>query len=272
MSIKTGKKFADHPLPSNSLPLQKRAQIVAALVEGNSIRAACRMTDVPKGTVLKLLGNRRSAVALVLVLLSLALTPWPSEPHGGGLDAYGCHHDRKHGGYHCHRGQFAGQAFASQAEMQAARQENYTAIPPTLPSLHFTGKVVGVSDGDTISALHNGRAEKVRLHGIDCPEKGQGFGTVAKQTASDLAFDKEVTVQTHGLDKYKRTLGDVILPDGRNLNQELVREGMCWWYRKYAPADVTLERLEAEARNVKRGLWVDPHPVPPWEWRKMRKN
>ena len=193
-------------------------------------------------------------------------------PHGGGLDGYGCHHNRKHGDYHCHRGEFAGRSFASQAEMQAARQENYTAIPPTLPSIHFTGKVVGVTDGDTITVLHNGRGERVRLHGIDCPEKGQGFGTVAKQFTSALIFGKEVTVMVQDSDKYGRTIGEVKLLDGRVLNQELVKAGLAWWYRRYAPGDTALEGLEMEAREAKRGLWVDPNPIPPWEWRKLKRS
>src|SRR2546428_6183225 len=109
--------------------------------------------------------------------------------------------------------------------MQSARQENYTAIPPPLASIHFTGKVVGVSDGDTISVMHNGRAEKIRLNGIDCPEKGQAFGHRAKQFTSRLAFGKEVSVQVKGKDRYGRTIGDVILPDGRNLNREIVKAG-----------------------------------------------
>jgi micrococcal nuclease len=61
-----------------------------------------------------------------------------------------------------------------------------------------------------------------------------------------------------------------MLPDGMNLNQELVKQGWCWWYRKYAPGDTVLEGLEAEARETKKGLWVDPAPVPPWEWRKRK--
>jgi endonuclease YncB( thermonuclease family) len=89
------------------------------------------------------------------------------------------------------------------------------------------------------------------LNGIDCPEKGQAYGPTAKHVASVLAFGKEVTVQTHGQDKYKRTLGDVMLPDGMNLNQELVKQGWCWWYLKYAPGSTTLERLEVEAREVR---------------------
>src|SRR2546426_11174143 len=141
---------------------------------------------------------------ILLFVFGLPLTHTVAWPHGGGLDAYGCHHDRKQGGYHCHRGLLAGQAFASQAEMQAARQENYTAIPPTLPSIHFIGKVVGVTDGDTITVLHNGKGERGRLHGIDCPEKGQAFGKKAKQFTSDLAFGREVTVKLYVRDRYGR--------------------------------------------------------------------
>ena len=84
--------------------------------------------------------------------------------------------------------------------------------------------------------------------------------------ASALAFGKEGPLQTRSYDEYKRTLGDVILPDGMNLNQELVRQGVCWWYRKYAPGDTTLEGLEKDAREARIGLWADPQPVPPWEW------
>ena len=104
--------------------------------------------------------------------------------------------------------------------MQAARQENYTAIPPTLPSIHFTGKVVGVSDGDTISVMHNGKAERIRLSGIDCPEKGQAFGQRAKQFTSALVFGKEVTVAVQDSDKYGRTIGEVKLLDGRVLTRQ----------------------------------------------------
>jgi len=132
----------------------------------------------------------RFVLALLVSLLTVALTPLPVEAHGGGLDAYGCHHDRKQGGYYCHQGQFAGQAFYSQAEMLANRQESYTAVPPTLPSIHITGKVVGVKDGDSIIVLHDGRGEEIRLNGVDCPEKGQAFGNRAKQATSGLAFRK----------------------------------------------------------------------------------
>ena len=78
-------------------------------------------------------------------------------------------------------------------------------------------------------------------------------------------------VTEFGRDKYHRLLGEVVLPDGRMLNRELVRYGFCWWYRKYAPADTVLEKLEKDAREAKMGLWADPKPVPPWEWRKRKK-
>jgi len=136
---------------------------------------------------------------------------------------------------------------------------------------NFIGPVVSVLDGDTIEVLHNTHPERVRLSGIDCPEKGQAYGKKAKQAASALVFGKEVTLQTHGKDKYGRTLADVLLPVGMNVNHELVKDGWCWWYRKYAPLDAELEKLEKEARDAKKGLWVDPKPVPPWEWRKRSR-
>jgi micrococcal nuclease len=68
-------------------------------------------------------------------------------------------------------------------------------------------------------------------------------------------------------DRYGRTIADVLLPDGPNVNHTLVKEGWCWWYRKYAPRDVILEELETRARVARKGLWADPQPVPPWAWR-----
>jgi len=144
-------------------------------------------------------------------------------------------------------------------------------LTPSLAVADFTGPVVSALDGDTIEVLHNTHPERVRLSGIDCPEKGQAFGTRAKQAASALVFGKNVILQTHGQDKYGRTLGDVFLLDGTNVNHTLVKDGWCWWYRKYAPGNTVLEELEKEAREAKKGLWVDPRPVPPWEWRKRSR-
>lgn len=135
----------------------------------------------------------------------------------------------------------------------------------------FSGSVVGVLDGDTIEVLHNHQAERIRLSGIDCPEKGQAYGQRAKQATSARVFGKEVTLRTFGKDRYGRTIADVILPDGDNLNQILVKEGLCWWYRKYSPRNAVLEQLESDAREKQIGLWGDAQPIPPWEWRKAKQ-
>ena len=133
----------------------------------------------------------------------------------------------------------------------------------------FSGKVVSVLDGDTIEVMHLGRAERIRLEGIDCPEKGQAFGNRAKQFTSRAAYGKVVTIQATKRDRYNRIIGTVCLPDGENLNQELVRAGLAWWYRHFS-TDRTLGQLEAEARANRRGLWKDANPVPPWDFRRAR--
>lgn len=130
----------------------------------------------------------------------------------------------------------------------------------------FTGRVVKVSDGDTIQVMHGGHAEKIRLDGIDCPENKQAFGQAAKRFTLDLAAQKIVTVKVETTDRYGRTVGEVILPDGRSLNRELVRAGYAWWYRKYS-SDTTLGLLESEAQAARLGLWAEPNPLPPWDWR-----
>ena len=111
-----------------------------------------------------------------------------------------------------------------------------------------------------------------RLAGIDCPERKQPWGQRAKQALSDYVFNQQVTVDWDKLDLYKRVVGKVL--DGhRDVNLALVRDGMCWWYRKYAreqsPVDQRLyEAAEAKAKEERKGLWVDPEPVPPWDWRR----
>lgn len=141
-------------------------------------------------------------------------------------------------------------------------------ISSTVAFAQLSGEVISVLDGDTIEVMHGRQAERIRLNGIDCPERGQAYGTKAKQAVSALLFGKEVTLSTHGFDKYGRTIADVLLSNGTNINHELVKEGWCWWYQKYALNDATLARLESEARKAQRGLWADPQPVPPWEYRK----
>lgn len=130
----------------------------------------------------------------------------------------------------------------------------------------FSGMVVTVIDGDTIEVLHNKKPERIRLHGIDAPEKGMAFGQAAKEYVLDMAALKVVTVEMRDTDKYGRTVGEVILPDGRNLNRDIVKAGYAWWYKKYS-SDASLGELEESARIARKGLWRDPRPKPPWEWR-----
>jgi micrococcal nuclease len=145
-------------------------------------------------------------------------------------------------------------------------------IYPSGAFASFVGPVVSVIDGDTIEVLHNTTPERVRLSGIDCPEKGQAFGNRAKQATSALVFGRDVILQTHGQDKHRRTLADAFLSDGTHVNHELVKEGWCWWYQKYAPKDLVLQQLEQTAKEDKKGLWAEPNPVPPWLYRRLRSG
>jgi micrococcal nuclease len=144
-------------------------------------------------------------------------------------------------------------------------------IGTTCHAEEFTGKVAAVFDGDTIDVYHDGVKERIRLNGIDCPEKGQPFGHVARQFTYDLVHGKEVTVRTFGEDKYGRTIGNVIGTEGVNLNRELIREGLAWWYWSHS-TDHELEELETEAWQAKRGLWIDRLPIPPWVFRKIERK
>lgn len=135
-------------------------------------------------------------------------------------------------------------------------------------ALCLEGKVVSVSDGDTITVLTpDTKPVKVRLHGIDCPESNQAFGTKAKQFTSELVYGERVSVTQVATDKYKRLVGIVELENGQILNELLVAAGVAWWYQQYAPTDRTLQSLEEAARKEKKGIWSVPNPTPPWEFR-----
>jgi endonuclease YncB( thermonuclease family) len=139
------------------------------------------------------------------------------------------------------------------------------AEPPQAQPTVVDGRVVGVADGDTIRVLDAQKHEfRIRLEGIDSPEKGQPFGDAARDATSRLAFGKQVRVHVSGLDDYGRSLGRVEI-DGLELNRTLVTEGMAWRY-KYS-RDAALGAAETKARAERRGLWRDAHPVSPWEWR-----
>ena len=130
--------------------------------------------------------------------------------------------------------------------------------------------VVKIHDGDTITVVSQGMSQRVRLAGIDCPETDQPYGAEATEATKSLALNRDVTVTPVTTDRYGRTVAEVNLQDGRSLTHELVKAGACWWYRKYAPSDAELERLETEARKQHRGVWATDQPMPPWEWRAQR--
>ena len=138
------------------------------------------------------------------------------------------------------------------------------------PAFSFTALVISVKDGDTIEVLSDGRPTRIRLHGIDCPEKRQAYGYRAKIATAVMTFGQAVTIHPYDTDKYGRLVAEVRLADETNVNHRLVKDGWCWWYRKYAPDDTVLKTLETHARHTKRGLWVDPNPVPPWVYRKLK--
>jgi len=131
----------------------------------------------------------------------------------------------------------------------------------------ITGSVLGVPEGDVITVMHGRDVAKVRLYGIDCPEKGQDFSQEATKFTSDACLNKTLTVTVRGKDRRGRSVGDVLLPGGRNLNHELLAAGLAWWYPQHAPQDAALQGLEAEAKSADRGLWADLAPTPPWEHR-----
>lgn len=133
-------------------------------------------------------------------------------------------------------------------------------------STELRGRVTSITDGDTLKVFDGSQEIKIRLSNIDAPESKQAFGSRAKQNLGDKVFGKEVIVDYHKKDRYKRVLGTIWLDD-RNINLEMVEDGYAWAYRQYLDDHSFLE-AEKISRNKKSGLWVDPFPTPPWEFRR----
>jgi endonuclease YncB( thermonuclease family) len=121
-----------------------------------------------------------------------------------------------------------------------------------------------------LTLLADNQQLKIRLSDIDTPERKQPFGTRAKQALSELAFGKQARVVAVTVDRYGRIVGRVYV-DGIDVNRELVAGGFAWVYRRYSN-DAELLELEAEAKRRRLGLWADPNPIPPWEWRRGRRE
>jgi endonuclease YncB( thermonuclease family) len=141
----------------------------------------------------------------------------------------------------------------------------------------LTGKIVGISDGDTVTLLDvNKRQYKIRLTGIDAPEKKMPFGQRSKEHLSDLIFNMDVQVETEKLDRYGRTLGKILF-DRKDINLAMINAGLAWHYKKYQHEQSASDRLlysyaEEQARLRHIGLWHDAIPTPPWDWRKGEAN
>jgi endonuclease YncB( thermonuclease family) len=134
----------------------------------------------------------------------------------------------------------------------------------------FTGRVVKVADGDTLTVLVNKTQIRVRLDGIDAPESKQAFGNRSRQSLAELCAGKSADVGERGKDRYGRTIGRVTCA-GMDANTEQVRRGMAWVYARYVAVNSPMYELEAYARLRQIGLWADAHPVAPWEWRAERR-
>jgi endonuclease YncB( thermonuclease family) len=136
----------------------------------------------------------------------------------------------------------------------------------------ITGKVVSVADGDTITVLDADKTQhKIRLNGIDAPEKAQPFGQLSKQSLSDLVFGKTVQIDANKVDRYGREVGTVMV-DGVDANLEQIKRGMAWHYKAYQLEQTVTDRAayaaaEKDGVAASLGLWQDTKPVPPWDWR-----
>lgn len=141
----------------------------------------------------------------------------------------------------------------------------------------LTGRVVGIADGDTLTLLDTTNTQhKIRLAGIDSPEKSQPFGQHCKKSLSYLAYDRVVKVESNKLDRYGRVIGKVWV-ENRDVNLDQIRRGCGWHYKKYQNEQSHDDRLsynsaEESARTSRVGLWADDNPVPPWDWRQTRRK
>ena len=133
------------------------------------------------------------------------------------------------------------------------------------------GKIIGVTDGDTVKVMSDGVVHTIRMANIDAPEtKGQPFGQQAKMQLSSKVFGKNVSVKLDGKDHYNRQIGTIML-ENRNINLEMVEEGYAWCYRQYC-RDGRFMTAETTARGARVGLWSMPQAIAPWEFRSEKKS
>ncbi|WP_128003052.1 MULTISPECIES: thermonuclease family protein [Piscinibacter] len=152
----------------------------------------------------------------------------------------------------------------------AAAAQLARAIESAAQPLHAADVVVtGISDGDTAKVELDGRSVRLRLARIDAPEHQQPWGNRSEQSLRELVWKKLVHIEWREVDRHGRPIVSMTI-DGRDVSTEQVRRGLAWVYRAYS-LDPELIQLEERAREAKIGLWADPKPVPPWEWRKLKR-
>ncbi|MEH6591883.1 MAG: thermonuclease family protein [Halioglobus sp.] len=200
---------------------------------------------------------------LCLLLILFVLPAWS---HSGGLNAADCHNNSSRAEYHCHP-----------VDSNGERGEG-------VPLADIEGRVVAVFDGDTIKVLTSDlQSFKIRLAGIDAPERDQAFGSASKQHLAAMVAGQQVRVESIKHDRYGRILAKVWVRPADcaacgktlNTNHAQILDGMAWWYRYYAEDQSEEDRgryesAEQEARARKWGLWADPDPMPPWDWRRRK--
>lgn len=135
----------------------------------------------------------------------------------------------------------------------------------------WPGQIVSITDGDTLKILHEGQQVKVRLYGIDAPEKKQAFGQAAKSQLQVLVTGKQIDIDPVDIDRYGRTVG-IVRADGAVINGEMVKSGYAWVYEQYCSRSECRDwkAEQAQAVTARWGLWQDPAPTPPWEWRRKK--
>lgn len=133
-------------------------------------------------------------------------------------------------------------------------------------------EVISIADGDSFTILAEAKQQKrIRLFGIDCPERGQPFGANAKQKLSELIFRKNVTIEIEDTDRYGRAVAVVYTEDGACVNALMLASGFAWHYKEF-DSNIQWSMLEEKARDQKLGLWSDANALPPWEWRKRKRH
>lgn len=223
-----------------------------------------------------------------LILLAISLTyillPSETQAHGGGLDAKGCHTERKTGNYHCHGGapstggggvNFSGGSGGGRGTMYVAPA--YTQPPrrsqpkPVSPPVAGAASLISVGDGDTIRVTaSNGQKATIRLACIDAPESAQGqSGADATQALKTILSVGPLEIKPQTVDKYGRTVAEVF-SNGRNINIEMVRLGMAYVYRQYLGGcdEAAYLNAESQAEKFRQGVWRWGNEVKPWEFRK----